>query len=94
MNGQSDTVIIALAIITLIGTLTTTIVGAIVAIMTRSQNSKIERTQETAARTQEAVNGFTHELMTAKSDAARAEGINIGAQIAAPGNGGAKPHTE
>jgi len=77
-QSQSDTVTIALAVISLVGTLATLIVGAVIAIMTNGQNAKIEQTRKTGEETAAAVNGMTHELVTAKSAQAGAEGFTAG----------------
>lgn len=85
MTGQSDTVVIALAVIGLIGTLGTAILTSVVAILTRqnliaNQNNgaELRRNTEATVETKALVNGMTEQLRTAETGQARAEGVIAG----------------
>ena len=85
MDGQSDTVVIALAVTGLIGTLGTATLTAVVAIMTR-QNAQVHRANgvelrrnsEATIDTKILVNGMTEELRMAEMAQAYAEGLIAG----------------
>lgn len=82
---QSDTVVIALAIIGLIGTLGTAILTAVVAILTRqnlitnqANGLELRRNSEATNETHALVNGLTADLRSAEQGLAHAEGVTAG----------------
>jgi len=75
---QSDTVIIALAVLTTITTIVTAVLAAAVAIATRQTAATLGQTAAKVDSTHALVNGLTAELRSAETGQARAEGITEG----------------
>ena len=79
-----NTVTVLLAIITLIGMIATSIISAVVAIMTNNNKNAISAVKGDVAVTHALVDGATSKLIAITTEAARAQGV-------AAGNAGEKP---